>query len=183
LLPTRNACTGQAAEEAKFTACAGRLATCRLVEDRYGLRKTGRRDSTAAPRPSRGEIEKARRLELIEDNQAENPLNPKIHLRETVQRTAARSGSTQEFLRNLRAHEYATRNELNAFLVSERLSEVNQGQVTGYSVGLKNFTHPSDTWVPRPGGDPEPKPIMYGGGRLDRCLSLPRVERPTAGAR
>jgi hypothetical protein len=76
---------------------------CRLVEDRYGLRKTGRRDGTAAPRPTRGEVEKAHRLELLEDNNVDNPRNPKIRLRETVQRIAARSGSTEEFLRNLRA--------------------------------------------------------------------------------
>lgn len=51
-------------------------------------------------------------------------------------------------------------------VVQLRYSSVNLGEVTGYSVGL-----PGDLTA-------EGKPRMYGGSKLDRNLSLPRLRGP-----
>jgi hypothetical protein len=75
-------------------------------------------------------------------------------LRATVAQAGEQSFGEAEFFARLRA---------SGLLVRERFSEINPGEVTGYSVGLRGCT----------GADGALR--WYGGGRLHDSLTLPRL--------
>src|SRR6266851_1460695 len=77
-------------------------------------------------------------------------------LRSVVAKAAEQSADEAGFFTRLRGA---------GVLVKLRFSELNPGQVTGYSVALPDHT----------GDDAEP--VWYGGGRLADRLSLPRLRR------
>lgn len=126
---------------------------CRAAEDRLGLRRTARRDRTAASRPTRAESEKARRAGLGEP--------PRVRLRRAVATAVAASASEVEFFAHLDAA---------GICVRKRFSTRNPGEVTGYAFAL-----PADTT--RTGG-----PIWYSGGKLAPDLTLPKLRHRWAPA-
>ena len=76
----------------------------------------------------------------------------RVRLARTVRGCSTAAGDEAEFVRRLRRA---------GVLVRPRLASGREDVVTGYSVGLR----PTD-------GE---KPVWYGGGRLDRDLTLPRL--------
>ena len=123
-------------------------AACMAAEQRYGLRSTAPADRTAARRPTRAENEKAARRRLDEA--------PRVTLRRRVTTAAASANGEQEFFACLDAA---------GLLVRKRFSVKSRGQITGYSVAL-----PGDTT--KDGG-----PVWYGGGKLARDLTWPKLRR------
>jgi hypothetical protein len=85
-----------------------------------------------------------------------SPAAARAVLRNMVTGAAGQAGDEAGFFALLRA---------DGVLVRLRFSEINPGQVTGYSVGLPGHT----------GGDGEP--LRYGAGRLSEALTLPRLRR------
>jgi hypothetical protein len=119
---------------------------CRAAEERYGLRRTGPGDRTAARRPTRAENEKTRRRCWEEP--------PRVTLKRAVSTAAAGASSEQEFF---------TRLGQAGVLVRKRFSTRNPGEITGYAVAL-----PADTT--RAG-----TPVWFGGGKLAPDLTLPKL--------
>lgn len=122
-------------------------AACRDLEERYGLHRVGPTDRTAHKRPHSVEVNKALRTGRSEP--------ARDQLRREVRFAAAAAASAEEFFDLLRQA---------GVLVTVRLSTINPGQVTGYTVALADHT--------TSGGEP----IRYGGGRLAPDLSLPRLQ-------
>jgi hypothetical protein len=121
---------------------------CQVIEQQYGLTATAPADRTAAVRPTRAETEQAQR-------QAGNEPG-RITLRRLVQEAAATAGTEQDFFTRLR----------NAgALIRERASTTDPGRITGYAVALPS--HRTSTG----------EPVWFGGGKLARDLTLPRLRR------
>jgi hypothetical protein len=122
--------------------------TCRIFEQRYQLRRTAPADSTAARRPHRAELEKARRAgrhETVRDR-----------LRHEVRSACAVAVDEADFLGRLRAA---------GVMVRLRRSTVDATEVTGYAVTLPGVRAADGT------------PVWYGGGRLAADLTLPRLRQ------
>ncbi|MEV0732240.1 relaxase/mobilization nuclease domain-containing protein [Polymorphospora sp. NPDC050346] len=131
--------------------------TCRLFEQRYRLRSTAPADVTAARRPHRAEIEKARR--------SGHHLTARDRLRREVRLAAATAVDEQDFFARL---------ESAGVMVKLRHSDINLEQVTGYAVSLPGVRAGDGT------------PVWYGGGKLAADLTLPRLRQrwaPPAGHR
>lgn len=121
--------------------------TMTWAENKYSLKVVPRGSSrrSTAVRPACGELRKAERTG--------QPI-ARTELRRLVGEAASAAWSEEAFFAGLAARNVAFR---------LRYSTVNPGQVTGYSVAL-----PGDLTA-------EGRPRMYGGARLDRNLSLPRI--------
>ncbi|WP_149261569.1 relaxase/mobilization nuclease domain-containing protein [Actinomadura sp. K4S16] len=127
---------------------------CQIVEERYGLCRTAPADRTAAPRPSRAELERAQRAGLEEP--------PRVALRRHVAAAAASSDSEEAFFAGLRERGLAVR---------LRFSVRTPGEVTGYAVAVPEYTNS------------EGEPIFFSGGKLAADLTLPKLRyRWTDGA-
>ncbi len=112
-------------------------------EDTFGLRSTaGRDDNTAAARPGVKEQVTAENKGRLEP--------PRVTLRQKVKTAAAASHGYTDF-RDLLARDGVT--------VWPRMSEVNPGQITGYSVSLNDWTNSAG------------EPVRFGGGKLAPDLS------------
>lgn len=120
--------------------------TARDLEERYGLYRLGPTDRTAAKRPHRPEVNKARRTGRGEP--------ARDQLRRKVRYAAAAAASTDEFFDLLRQADLQVR---------LRHSTRNPDQVTGYSVALPGHT------------TADGQPVWYGGGRLAPDLTLPQL--------
>ncbi|MDL4777742.1 relaxase/mobilization nuclease domain-containing protein [Actinomadura xylanilytica] len=136
---------------------------CQTVERRYGLCPTAPADRTAAPRPSRAELERAQRAGLQEP--------PRVALRRHVAAAAAASDSEEAFFGGLRERGLAVR---------LRSSVRTPGEVTGYAVAMPEYTNS------------EGEPIFFSGGKVAADLTLPKlrhkwtdseVRRPVARSR
>lgn len=152
---------------------------CRQLEAEHGLQKLesterGRASRGYDPaereadarRRARGKFEGARRASTEErtwwglDKAERDGLiaaqlredQPRWALARTVRACATASADEAEFVRRMRHH---------GFLARARYAEGSQDVITGYSVAAK----------PEPGE----RPIWYGGGRLARDLTLPRL--------
>ncbi len=123
-------------------------AACREIEERYGLRRVGPTDRTAARRPGMEELTKARRLGRTRTARDE--------LRQRVRTAVAGSTSEDEFVARLRDA---------GLLVEFRESTINPGEHTGYRVALPEYT------------TADGEPVWYSGGKLAADLSLPRLRR------
>ncbi|WP_433474975.1 relaxase/mobilization nuclease domain-containing protein [Spirillospora sp. CA-142024] len=126
------------------------------IEHAYGLRIVGPGDRTAALRPTRAEIELARRRGVR--------VPPRIRLRNTVAAAAAAAEDEAGFFAAL-AEE--------GIRVRLRRSERDPGQVTGYAVALSGHRNAAG------------EPVWFGGGKLASDLSLPKLrcrwQAPTTG--
>lgn len=125
------------------------------AEHKYGLKVVPRgssRESTVV-RPTRGEFHKAKRTG--------KPI-ARIELRALVQ-DAAKAAAKAAALTGWSDETFFAELAKRDVVVQLRYSSVNPGEVTGYSVGL-----PGDLTA-------EGKPRMYGGSKLDKRLSLPRL--------
>jgi hypothetical protein len=123
-------------------------AACRDIEQRYGLRRVGPTDRTAARRPGMEELIKARRQGRTRTARDE--------LRQRVRTAVAGSASEGEFVARLRDA---------GLLVEFRESSINPGERTGYRVALPAYTTADGL------------PVWYSGGKLAADLSLPRLRR------
>lgn len=124
---------------------------CNLLEHRYGLVVlTSREEDTGTRGVKPGELEKAKRDGLAE------PV--RVTLERTVRAAATASKTEAEFVRRLRG---------NGVLVRPRYDKgsVDAG-VVGYSVAA------TPTKAERAAGI---KPVWFGGGRLAKDLTLPRL--------
>lgn len=92
-------------------------AACRTVEERYGLVRTPARDRTAPKRPTRAEIEKAKRQGEKETTRQ--------RLRREVRRASLASSDMSEFMACLASQ---------GVLVRLRYSNTDRNVITGYSV-------------------------------------------------
>ncbi|MFG2014693.1 relaxase/mobilization nuclease domain-containing protein [Actinomadura geliboluensis] len=119
---------------------------CQVVEQRYGLCRTAPADRTAAPRPSRAELERAQRAGLQEP--------PRVVLRRHVAAAAAASGSEEAFFAGLRERGLAVR---------LRFSVRTPGEVTGYAVAVPEYTNSAG------------EPVFFSGGKLAADLTLPKL--------
>ncbi|MGQ0680616.1 MAG: hypothetical protein ACT4OM_13355 [Actinomycetota bacterium] len=165
--------------------------SCEQISKDYGLRVAPSPDATAGRWPTRAEMEKFKRQQeallkgvgarsgvdpgLVDKDVAEqlsrlgeptHPAHPRNQLKELVQRTIAKSGSTEAFIANLQ--EQARRSSGTKDEVVVRVYPAGSGdQVRGYSIGFKHWT--------AVGRDGLVAPVMYGGSKLDACLSMPRL--------
>ena len=121
-------------------------AALRRIEQKNGFVRTAPADRTAARRPSRGELEKARRHRRLEP--------PRVSLRRHVITCAAGARNEHEFFSRLRAE---------GVLIKFRTSSQDPDQVSGYAVALSDNVN----------GDG--RPIYFGGGRLAPDLTLPKL--------
>jgi hypothetical protein len=121
---------------------------CDELELRYGLRRVGPADRTGHRRPSGAEVNKAKRL-----GQA---LPARDELRRHVRAAAAASANEEEFFARLADA---------GVLVSLRPSVTNPGEITGYSVALPTNTNAAG------------EPVYFGGSRLARDLTLPKLRQ------
>jgi hypothetical protein len=121
-------------------------ATARDLEGRYGLHRVGPADRTAAARPHRVEVNKARRTGQREP--------ARDRLRREVRFAAAAAASSDEFFDLLRAA---------GLQVRLRHSSTRPEQVTGYAVARAEHT------------TADGQPVWYGGGRLAPDLTLPQL--------
>jgi hypothetical protein len=119
---------------------------CQVVEERYGLCRTAPADRTAAPRPSRAEMERAERAGWEEA--------PRTVLRRQLATVAASSDSEEAFFAGLRERGLAVR---------LRFSVRTPGEVTGYAVAVPDYTNS------------EGAPIFFSGGKLADDLTLPKL--------
>ncbi|MER6816361.1 hypothetical protein ABT299_44460 [Spirillospora sp. NPDC000708] len=119
---------------------------CQVVEERYGLCRTAPADRTAAPRPTRAEMERTERAGLEEP--------PRTALRRQVATVAASSDSEDAFFAGLRER---------GLTVRLRFSVRTPGEVTGYAVALPEYTNS------------EGAPVFFSGGKLADDLTLPKL--------
>ncbi|GAA1886146.1 relaxase/mobilization nuclease domain-containing protein [Actinomadura bangladeshensis] len=119
---------------------------CQVVEQRYGLCRTAPADRTAAPRPSRPELERAQRAGLEEP--------PRVALRRHVAAVAAASDSEEAFFAGLRERGLAVR---------LRFSVRTPGEVTGYAVAVPDYSNSAG------------EPVFFSGGKLAADLTLPKL--------
>ncbi|MGW1277900.1 relaxase/mobilization nuclease domain-containing protein [Streptomyces tsukubensis] len=117
------------------------------VEKEYGLRRVPSGDRTAAKRPTRAELEKARR--------AGHDQTARERLRIVVRTAVAAAVSTEEFFRILA--------ETDAVLVN--VKHFPSGDVRGYTVALRSDTNGAK------------EPIWYSGSGLSPDLSFPKIRQ------
>ncbi|HEX2178425.1 MAG TPA: hypothetical protein VHL54_02750 [Actinomycetota bacterium] len=166
--------------------------TCEAISKEYGLRVAPTPDSTAGRWPTRAEVEKCRRQHekrlraagarsgiepaRIDADVADqvtalasptHPSHPRNELKELVQRTAARSSSTEAFIANLQEHARRTAGQKGELVVRTYRGGPDH-QLRGYAVGFKNWTAVA--------GGGLVAPVMYGGSKLDAWLLLPRLQ-------
>lgn len=120
---------------------------CRMVEERYGLRMTAPGDRTAARRPTRAEMEKARRQGWAEPE--------RVLLRRRVSAAAAGAATAEQFFHHL---------EASGVQVSTRMDTAVPGKACGYAVAF-----------PRQRAGVEP--VWLSGGQLAADLTLPKLQR------
>jgi len=125
---------------------------CDELEQRYGLKRSGPMDRTGHRRPSAAEQRKAARQG--------RPVTARDELRRLVRAAAVRARGEEEFFALLADA---------GVLVAKRLSVTNPGEITGYSVAL-----PANTTA-------DGQPVFFGGGKLARDLTLPRLRHRWAG--
>jgi hypothetical protein len=119
---------------------------CAELEQRFGLRVVEGRAGAGMPGLSRAEIEGTARVGKPEPDRA--------RLARIVRGCATAASSEADFVHRLR--------QQNA-LVRPRYARGGRDEVVGYSVAL------------RPRSASDPAPIWFGGGRLGRDLTLPRL--------
>jgi hypothetical protein len=117
-----------------------------LLEERYGLRRTGESDRTSHRQPEPKETSKARRLGRA--------LTTRDELRRRVRAAVAASLSEEEFFARLGD---------DGVLVRLRPSLTDPDEITGYSVAL-----PADV-------DASGEPVYFGASKLAADLSLPKL--------
>lgn len=118
------------------------------LEERYGLRITGPSDKTSVTQPNSTETSKARRLGRA--------LTTRDELRQRVRTAAAASMSDDEFAGRLRDA---------GVLITFRMSDVNEGERTGYKVALA---------ADRDSGG---EPVWFAGKALAADLTLPKLRQ------
>ncbi len=121
---------------------------CLDAERRYGLRSTAPAHSRNHLPATRGEVEKA--------NRAERHATPRDALRDELRIAAAAAISDHGFVEHL---------DNAGVVVDLRYSTINDGQITGYSVGW-----PGDRTA-------DGTQIMYGGSKLAKDLSWPQLQQ------
>lgn len=121
---------------------------CYELEIRFGLRRVGPMDRTGHRRPKPAEVNKAKRLG--------HALPARDELRRHVRAAAVAATSEDEFFARLAD---------TGVRVRLRESEMHPGQYTGYSVAL-----PSNVTA-------EGELVWFGGGRLARDLTLPKLRQ------
>lgn len=147
------------------------------MEVKYDLVRTPPADRTATRTSNRAEVEKAARQREWRPNGAETDRDV---LRREVRAAAAASTSEAEFFDRLERGGVVD--------VVKRMSQQNEGEVTGYRVALVGGATAATTrekleeWqrlrVSRPDlPRPEPTSICYSGSTLHPDLSLPRLRR------
>ncbi|MEV5571773.1 hypothetical protein AB0L06_17110 [Spirillospora sp. NPDC052269] len=119
---------------------------CRAVEDELGLRWSAPFERTAAPGPTRGEMERARREGRTE--------HPRATLRRHVQEAAAIARTERDFFERLGE---------SGVLVRHRNSRENPEQVVGYAVALPDYRSAAGS------------PVWFGGAKLAADLTLPKL--------
>ncbi|GGV40173.1 hypothetical protein GCM10010182_75870 [Actinomadura cremea] len=126
---------------------------CRVLEERWGLHRTAPADRTAAPRPTRPELERARRTGAREPT--------RCALRRRVAAVAASAGGEEAFFAGLRER---------GLLVRLRFSVRTPGEITGFAVADPSYTNA------------EKAPIYFSGGKLAADLTLPKLRLRWGGA-
>jgi hypothetical protein len=121
---------------------------CYELEDRYGLRRVAPMDRTSQRYPNAAELNKAKRLG--------RPMTARDELRRHVRAASVAAANEHEFFARLGD---------SGVLVTKRFSVTNPGEVTGYSVALAGSTNAIG------------RPVFYGGGKLARDLTLPRLRQ------
>lgn len=121
-------------------------AAARDLEIRYNLYQVGPVDRTAREHPTAAELNKTRRKN--------NREVPRDRLRKEVRASAAAATDETDFFDRLRAA---------GLLVKLRESTINEGEITGYAVGLPGHR------------SAEGQTVWYGGGRLAPDLTLPKL--------
>lgn len=122
---------------------------CHIIEERFGLARTAAADKTAAPKPTRAEIEQAPRKGWDEP--------ARVTLRRIVSRARAGAASVEEFL--------ALLEETPETRVRVRFSSHTPGEVTGYAVALVGHTNADG------------EPVWFSGGKLAPDLTIPQLRR------
>lgn len=165
--------------------------SCEEISRAYGLRVAPTPDSTAGRWPTRAEVEKFKRQHegrladagvrsgvdpaRAAGDVAEqlgvlaspaHPAHPRNQLKELVQRTAARSSTTEAFIANLQEQARRSAGKKDELVVRTYTSR--GGEIRGYAVGFKHWSAVGD--------DGLVAPVMYGGSKLDASLSLPRLQ-------
>jgi hypothetical protein len=125
---------------------------CYELEMRFGLRRVGPMDRTSHRRPSPAEVNKAKRLGRA--------LPARDELRRHVRAAAVAATNEVEFFARLADA---------GVLVKLRPGVTNPDAYTGFSVALPSHTTAS--------GDP----VWFGGGKLARDLTLPKLRQRWAG--
>lgn len=125
---------------------------CAALERRFGLSVVQGRAGAGMPGLSRAEIERTARAARAGGKSAVEP--DRIRLARVVRSCAVLAGSEAEFVRLLRRHQV---------MVRPRFGAGGRHEVVGYSVAL------------RPAPDTDTAPLWFGGGRLARDLTLPRL--------
>jgi hypothetical protein len=128
-------------------------ATARDIEERYGLRRTGPADRTAARRPHPVELNKA-------SHRAGSHDTARDQLRRIVRQAAALAADE---------HDFFTRLDTRGLVVRQRESELHPAEITGYSVGL-----PTNLAA-------DGRPVFFSGGRLAADLTLPKLRQRWGG--
>ncbi|QFG21103.1 relaxase [Actinomadura sp. WMMB 499] len=126
--------------------CLKARKACRVLEERWGLHRTAPADRTAAPRPTRPEIERARRAGGREPT--------RCALRRQVAAVAASAGGEEAFFAGLRER---------GLLVRLRFSVRTPGEITGFAVADPSYTNAAKA------------PIYFSGGKLAADLTLPKL--------
>ncbi len=124
---------------------------CYELEQRYGLRRVGPMDRTSHRRPGAAELNKAKRLGKA--------LPARDELRRQVRAAAVTASGENEFFARLADA---------GVMLRLRPSSINPGEYTGYSVALPSHTTAAG------------KPVWFGGGKLARDLTLPKLRQQWA---
>ena len=179
-----------------FADAGSETPPCRWVAVRHGPSKGGndhvhvvvglvREDGTAAsvwqdkPNAQRvaGELERKYGLQVLESREVGHAGRGQARAeRETAQRRGAAETAGQQLARTVRAcaaaagseAEFVRRVRAEGVLIRPRYAAGTDSVVTGYSVALR----PARGAV---GDGQRPAPVWYGGGRLARDLTLPRL--------
>lgn len=124
---------------------------CAALERRFGLSVVQGRAGAGMPGLSRAEIERTARAARASGTGTGEP--DRIRLARLVRSCAVGAGSEADFVRALRSHNV---------IVRPRYARGGREEVVGYSIARR----------PAPGED---APVWFGGGRLARDLTLPRL--------
>jgi hypothetical protein len=135
---------------------------CGELEKRFGLRAVEGRSGGGMPGLSRAEMERAARTPGKEETDRER-------LARTVRGCATASSSEAEFVRWLRD---------SGVLVRPRYEQGGRSEVVGYSVALRPGSGAKagqDAKASAGAGRAGDKTVWFGGGKLARDLTLPRL--------